>query len=140
MNKTTSEKLEKKYINEISALFPLVSKQEKTYLKKMKEIIDDTLSDEAVPPPEKIEDFYSLFGEPYEIVHQYLSEMDKDTFQNILKLKKIKKTMLFSLFGIMCSLAILFSILLIRVHLNVMETLPAYTTTEIVIIESEEDQ
>ena len=106
----------------------------------MKEIIDDTLSDEAVPPPEKIEDFYSLFGEPYEIVHQYLSEMDKDTFQNILKLKKIKKTMLFSLFGIMCSLAILFSILLIRVHLNVMETLPAYTTTEIVIIESEEDQ
>ncbi len=140
MNKTTSEKLEKKYINEISALFPLVSKQEKTYLKKMKEIIDDTLSDEAVPPPEKIEDFYSLFGEPYEIVHQYLSEMDKDTFQNILKLKKIKKTMLFSLFGIMCSLAILFSVLLIRVHLNVMETLPAYTTTEIVIIESEEDQ
>ena len=140
MNKTTSEKLEKKYINEISELFPLVSKQEKTYLKKMKEIIDDTLSDEAVPPPEKIEDFYSLFGEPYEIVHQYLSEMDKDTFQNILKLKKIKKTMLFSLFGIMCSLAILFSVLLIRVHLNVMETLPAYTTTEIVIIESEEDQ
>jgi hypothetical protein len=140
MKKTTSEKLEKKYINEISALFPLVSKQEKTYLKKMKEIIDDTLSDEAVPPPEKIEDFYSLFGEPYEIVHQYLSEMDKDTFQNILKLKKIKKTMLFSLFGIMCSLAILFSVLLIRVHLNVMETLPAYTTTEIVIIESEEDQ
>lgn len=140
MNKTTSEKLEKKYINEISALFPLVSKQEKTYLKKMKEIIDDTLSDEAVPPPEKIEDFYSLFGEPYEIVHQYLSEMDQDTFQNILKLKKIKKTMLFSLFGIMCSLAILFSVLLIRVHLNVMETLPAYTTTEIVIIESEEDQ
>lgn len=139
MKKTTDEKLEIKYINEISALFPVVSKQEKTYLKKMKEIIDDTLSDDAVTPPEKIEDFYSMFGEPYEIVHQYLSEMDKETFQNVLKLKKTKKTMLIVLLGMMCSLALLFCILLIRVHLNVMDTLPAYTTTEIVIIESEDD-
>lgn len=139
MRQTTSEGVKKRYFYEIKTLFPVLTKQERAFLQKMKEEINDTLSDESVKKPESIEDFYSLFGEPYDIVHQYLSEMGKDTFQNVLKLKKLKKTMLFVLFGIICSLAILFAILLIRVHLNVMDTLPAYTTTEIVIIESEDD-
>ncbi len=138
MKKTTDEKLEIKYINEISALFPVVSKQEKTYLKKMKEIIDDTLSDDAVTPPEKIEDFYSMFGEPYEIVHQYLSEMDKETFQNVLKLKKFKKSTYIIVTSLLAGLVLFFCALLLREHMHFMDTLPAYTTTEIVIIESEE--
>ena len=92
MRQTTSEGVKKRYFYEIKTLFPVLTKQERAFLQKMKEEINDTLSDESVKKPESIEDFYSLFGEPYDIVHQYLSEMGKDTFQNVLKLKKLKKS------------------------------------------------
>ena len=138
MRQTTSEGVKKRYFYEIKTLFPVLTKQERTFLQKMKEEINDTLSDESVKKPESIEDFYSLFGEPYDIVHQYLSEMGKDTFQNVLKLKKLKKCIYIIVTSLLAGLVLLFCVLLFIEHLNFMDTLPAYTTTEIVIIESEE--
>lgn len=137
-NHSMTERLIKQYISEIKTLFPTIGKKEKTYLQKMEENINETLSDEEISVPDSIEQLYTLFGVPCDIVHQYLSEMDIDTFQDILKLRKFRKHMIEVICSILAFLVILISALALIQHKSFMDSLPASTTTEIEIIESED--
>ena len=66
-------KLCKKYLADIKSLFPVLGKQERQYLAKLSESVEEYCEEEHVTTMEEI---YNGFGQPYEVVGTYLSSMD----------------------------------------------------------------
>ena len=78
-------KLCKIYIRRTKALFPLMGKSERKYIKILKTNINDYLAD---MPNSTINDLYKEFGSPKDIINSYYSTIDID---NIIKRIRISK-------------------------------------------------
>ena len=78
-------KLCKTYIRRVKALFPLMGKSERKYIKILKTNINDYLAD---MPNSTINDLYKEFGSPKDIINSYYSTIDID---NIIKRIRISK-------------------------------------------------
>lgn len=78
-------KLSRKYIRKIKALFPLMGKNERKYIKALKVNVNDFLAD---MPDSTMEDLYKEFGSPKDIINSYYSTIDTD---NIIKRIRISK-------------------------------------------------
>ena len=80
----------KKYYSQIKHLFPILSKPERDYLKKMKlTLIDFCEQDE----PDSIKILYEEFGYPQDIIHNYFRSTDKKYIS-----KRIRKARLLRFF------------------------------------------
>ena len=128
MNKSTA--YTHRYLSIIKVLLPIIRKQERTYLKHMKTNIDDYCEDNNISC---IEELYQQFGEPQEVVSDYLSSMKTET---ILKFTRIHRTAKYALliFSI-CILSgslYLCSTLYIK-HKSFMNQEPTYFETVITI-------
>lgn len=66
-------KISQQYIKEVKNLFPIIRKQERTYLSKLTHTIEEYSEEENI---NNIEGLYSNFGYPNEVVNLYLSNMD----------------------------------------------------------------
>lgn len=117
----------KKYMNEIKSLLPMVTKREKTYLNKLQINIDEALENQDFPEPQTIEDFYSAFGDPYDVVHQFFTNLEKDSFEEIINARKIKKAALSITVGL-CIILSLFAFFLLGIEHK------SFTDSEIQII------
>lgn len=81
-------KICKKYISEIKALFPINRKQEKEYLKKLTSDIEDFCEETGVA--EKVE-LYKNYGTPQEVVSNYLLTLDSQYVAKRIRTTRIIK-------------------------------------------------
>ena len=80
--------LQTKYLKEIRSLLPILRREEKEYLRKMAENIEETRLIENVDL-ETLDDYYKVFGEPKDIIHQYYTEMDMNSFYKIISRRRL---------------------------------------------------
>lgn len=67
------KKLSKQYIKNVRALFPVVTKKEQDYLKKLSLNVEDYCEEHNICC---IEELYKAFGSPIEIINSYYSCAD----------------------------------------------------------------
>ena len=77
----------KKTISDISALFPVHSREERTFLKNLKTSMGDY---SEIHPEATKKELIDHFGEPVDIVRSYIGSMDIDS---IIKKVSIRKTL-----------------------------------------------
>ncbi|MCD8380888.1 MAG: DUF6120 family protein [Lachnospiraceae bacterium] len=68
-----ANKIQRQYIAQIKTLFPIIDRQERTYLKKLQLLIEDYCRENQNI---SIETLYKEFGVPSDIVNGFYSEMD----------------------------------------------------------------
>ena len=98
----------KKYIKNIWAIMPMHTKKEKFYLNELKKHLNEYLDDH---PQCSYDDIVQQFGEPKDIVVNYIQNSDENDLIKRMKLKSIiQKFLIF--FSVICTiLAIFFSVL-----------------------------
>lgn len=83
-------KICKEYISEIKSLFPMNRRMEKTYLKKMTTDVADFCEENNITT---IEELYQNYGTPEDVVHNYVSALNrKDLINHINTAKLVKIT------------------------------------------------
>lgn len=83
-------KICKEYISEIKSLFPMNRRMEKTYLKKMTTDVADFCEENNIAT---IEELYQNYGTPEDVVHNYVSALNrKDLINHINTAKLVKIT------------------------------------------------
>lgn len=76
----------KKYLKQIKALLPVLSKQEKRFLKDMKNDVDEFSNDN---PEVTFEDLTDKFGNPNDVVHNYIESVDLDYMIKCISSRKL---------------------------------------------------
>lgn len=66
-------KICKQYIKDVRSFFPVIGKQEKEYLKKIAEHVEDYCENENIT---SVEELYTGFGAPTEVLSTYYSTVD----------------------------------------------------------------
>ncbi len=90
-------KICKEYISEVKALFPIKSRQEKEYLRKLSQDIEDYCS-ETQNCTKK--DLYANYGLPCEVVSNYISSADTDYIIKRIRTTKAIKLSLIALLAL----------------------------------------
>lgn len=92
----------KKYLNDVKMLFPVYQKEERVYLKRMKEsLLKETDTDHLT-----YEQCVERFGQPMDVINSYCDEMDSQEFiDKVRKQRQIKKTVIS--IGIICVLCVI---------------------------------
>lgn len=80
------DKICKEYLGDVKALFPIVKKQEKIFLKKLSTDVEQFCEDANINS--KL-DLYDNYGTPYEVVSNYLSTVDTDYILRQLRVSKL---------------------------------------------------
>ena len=98
----------KKYIKNIWTIMPMHTKKEKFYLNELKKHLNEYLDDH---PQCSYDDIVQQFGEPKDIVVEYIQSSDENDLIKRMKLKTIlQKFLIF--FSVICTiLAIWFGVL-----------------------------
>lgn len=94
-------KLCKIYIRKIKALFPIMGKSERNFIKTIKINVNDFLAD---TPDCNLEDLYKEFGTPEDVINSYYTSVNTDRIIKRIKISKYVK-ILISIF-ILCLLAL----------------------------------
>ena len=94
----------KQYLSDIKTLFPIMGKEEKRYLKKLKTIVEDFCA-EAEPDCQDI--LYKEFGTPDEILASYIKSAD---IPYIIKKIRQTKILKFSISVTLCIIIIVLAI------------------------------
>ena len=81
-------KICKEYISEIKSLFPINRKMEKTYLNKMATDVDDFCEENNITT---IDELYQNYGTPEDVVHNYISLLDRKTLVKHINTAKLVK-------------------------------------------------
>lgn len=89
MKSLKNKGLKKEYLGKIKYLLPVLSKEEKEYLRKLEMNIDEILENKDVDAMSSMDDFYQTFGDPSEIVRQYYSDLEKNSVQSIIRFRKL---------------------------------------------------
>lgn len=85
-------KILKKYMKDIKILFPTMEKEEKNYLKGFRKNVIDYIEENSIQSEEEL---YEEFGNPKEVVTEYLNHVDtEDLIKKIKKSTMIKKGIL----------------------------------------------
>lgn len=107
-------KICKEYISEVKALFPIKSRQEKEYLRKLSQDIEDYCS-ETQNCTKK--DLYANYGLPCEVVSNYISSADTDYIIKRIRTTKAIKLSLIALLALATIVATTFCGFLYHQHL-----------------------
>ena len=111
-----------KYMNNVKALFPLIRKQERIYLRQMRQNIDDYCEISTVS---SLEELYEEFGSPQDVVYNYYSIMDASQLFTMIRFHQIIKCVsIFIALIIVCAM-------LFREHLIMMRQEAIFTETAI---------
>ena len=86
--KTKMNKICKEYISEIKSLFPINRKMEKTYLNKMATDVDDFCEENNITT---IDELYQNYGTPEDVVHNYISILDRKTLVKHINTTRLAK-------------------------------------------------
>lgn len=81
-------KICKEYISEIKSLFPMNRRMEKTYLKKMTTDVADFCEENNIAT---IEELYQNYGTPEDVVHNYVSALNRKDLVNHINTAKLVK-------------------------------------------------
>ncbi len=81
-------KICKEYIYEIKSLFPMNRRMEKTYLKKMTTDVADFCEENNITT---IDELYQNYGTPEDVVHNYISLLDRKTLVKHINTAKLVK-------------------------------------------------
>ena len=81
-------KICKEYIYEIKSLFPMNRRMEKTYLKKMTTDVEDFCEENNITT---IDELYQNYGTPEDVVHNYISLLDRKTLVKHINTAKLVK-------------------------------------------------
>lgn len=117
-----------KYINNVKALFPITRKEERNYLRQMKQNIDDYCAESAVS---SMEELYLEFGKPQDVVHDYYSMVDIIPLFTYIRLRRIIKYFLTFFCVIIFVIAIYTCTILYKEHLVFMRQEAMFTETTI---------
>ena len=113
-----------KYMNNVKALFPLIRKQERIYLRQMRQNIDDYCEISTVS---SLEELYEEFGSPQDVVYNYYSIMDASQLFTMIRFHQIIKCV--SIF--IALIIIVVCAMLFREHLIMMRQEAIFTETAI---------
>lgn len=94
-------KLCKIYIRKIKALFPLMGKSERNFIKTIKINVDDFLAD---APNSNLEDLYKEFGTPEDVINSYYVSVNTDSIIKRIRISKYVKIIIIVL--VLCLLAL----------------------------------
>ncbi|MCR5829002.1 MAG: hypothetical protein K6F93_01460 [Lachnospiraceae bacterium] len=120
-----NDSLSKKYLSEVKLLFPILRKEEKTYLRKMRHNIDDYCENSSV---QSIDDIYNEFGKPQDVVNDYFSMMDVSSFISSVRFRKILKRVICFICAVTLIIICIHCLILYQEH-------EAFLRQEVVIIE-----
>ena len=73
------------YIKQIKALFPVMGKKEKEYIRKVEQQIKETLPE---MPSYTLEDLYEKIGDPKKVVWEYYNLVDPSQFKKRISNRK----------------------------------------------------
>lgn len=83
-------KICKQYISEIKAFFPIMGKDEKKYIAKLKNNIESYCDEAGIATKEEL---YKNYGFPNNVVNDYYSSLDTDYIVKKIKLSKYIKAL-----------------------------------------------
>ena len=75
----------KTYISEVKAFFPILGKDERSYISKLRTNVDDFCDEAHISTKEEL---YKQYGMPIDIVHEYYSSVDTDKIISRIFLSK----------------------------------------------------
>lgn len=78
-------KLSQRYLSDVKAFFPIISKPERAYLTKLSEQIEDYCIEKKVTI---IEEIYDGFGHPSEVANTYFTSIDTPNLIKRIQLTK----------------------------------------------------
>lgn len=125
---TKKTNFSRKYMNEVKVLFPIIRKTEKTYLRQMKQNIDDYCEQATVS---SMEDLYEKFGKPQDIVCHYYSIMDMAQFFSHIHLRRTIKSFLAFICVVIFAITLFYTVVLYQEHLTFMRQEVTFTETTI---------
>ena len=76
------------YIGNVNAMFPIMGKSEKRYVKTLSLNVDDFLEDAT---ESSLETLYKEFGRPEEVIKEYYENTDTEKIIKRIKISKYKK-------------------------------------------------
>lgn len=84
----------KTYISEVKAFFPILGKDERTYISKLRTNVDDFCDEANISTKEEL---YKQYGMPIDVVHDYYSSADTESIIKRIQLTKYIKRVLIGL-------------------------------------------
>lgn len=114
MKKTQNNPFSHKYIHDIKALFPIIRRTEKIYLRQMKQNIDDYCT---CYPVSSMEEIYLEFGKPEDVVHDYYSLMDMAPLFTSIRIRHTIKNFLTFICVILFAITLFVCAILYKEHL-----------------------
>lgn len=129
LSSDNGKKFTKKYIKQLNLSFPYKGKQEKIFLKRLQQNIEEYLDDF---PNASFEDLVAQFGNPREISVNYYYELDNC---NLIKKIKFKKHILYVSIVIIMMTALLTAYKTIKFYqeyLNTLDAIGGYDTEQII--------
>ena len=81
-------KICKTYISEVKAFFPILGKDEKAYISKLKTNVDNFCDEANISTKEEL---YKQYGMPIDVVHEYYSSSDTESIIKRIQLTKYIK-------------------------------------------------
>lgn len=106
-------KICKQYISEVKALFPIMGKNEKIYVNKLKKHLENHCEESCIASKQEL---YESYGQPNDIVNDYFSSADTEYIVKKIKISKYIKIAITSLLVIALATASIYCIILIREH------------------------
>lgn len=94
----------KQYIKQVKMLFPLMGKQERTYIKNLTSNLEDFCEEESI---QSLDELYAQFGDPADTLNNYFSSLDTaDIVQRISISKCFKRIGIYLLIFTTCSVIV----------------------------------
>ena len=90
-------KICKTYISEVKAFFPILGKDEKAYISKLKTNVDNFCDEANISTKEEL---YKQYGMPIDVVHEYYSSIDTESIIKRIRLTKYIKRAIFLLLAL----------------------------------------
>lgn len=91
----------KQYIKQVKTLFPIMGKNEKTYIQNLASSLEDFCEEESI---HSLNELYSQFGDPADTLNKYFSSLDTtDIIKRISISKWVKRIALYILILITCA-------------------------------------
>lgn len=106
-------KISKQYIKEVKAMFPVKSKNERLYLKKL--TMDVEMLCEEVNITSK-EELYEKYGKPVDVVAEYFATVDTDYVFKKLRISKYIKALVAVTTAIIIVLTAMFATIRWQLH------------------------
>ena len=102
-------KICKTYIRNVKILFPIMGKSERNYINNLQNNLEEYCNEVSIS---SIDELYSNFGTPKDVLNSYLNCADNDYLINNLHKTRIIKRFLLIGFTIVLSVSIIYSIFL----------------------------